>query len=79
MAIPNRRRGAANNQPTIPDDTYICQKCDLEMVKKATSFSYMGRTFNTDLYRCPKCGQVMIPEELVKGRMKEVETIMEDK
>ena len=79
MAIPNRGRGRGQNQPLIPDDTYICQKCELEMIKKPASFSYMGRTFNTELYRCPKCSQIMVPEELVKGKMKEVETIMEDK
>lgn len=79
MAIPNRNRYGNQNNINIPDDTYICQKCNKEMIKKATSFSYMGRTFNTELYRCPKCGQVMVPKELVTGKMKEVETIMEDK
>ncbi len=79
MVIPNRGKGRNQSQPQIPDDTYICQKCNCELVKKSTSFSYMGRTFNTELYRCPKCGQVMVPVELVKGKMKEVETIMEDK
>ncbi len=42
-------------------------------------FSYLDHSFHTDLLRCPRCGQVFIPEELVKGKMQEVEMALEDK
>jgi hypothetical protein len=55
---------------------YACQK-ELEVVK--TDFSYLGHSFFTEVPRCPECGQVFIPEELVRGRISEVEMQMEDK
>jgi hypothetical protein len=35
--------------------------------------------FPVDLLRCPKCRQVFIPEELARGKMSEVEKLLEDK
>ena len=43
------------------------------------NISYLGSMFPVDLRRCPKCGQVFIPEELVLGKMSEVEKLLEDK
>ena len=43
------------------------------------NFSYLGKQFEHEVDRCPECGQVYIPEELAKGRMAEVEKILEDK
>jgi hypothetical protein len=40
---------------------------------------YMGSAFPVDLPRCPKCGQVFVPEELATGKMLEVEKALEDK
>lgn len=57
----------------------ICQLCQKKMVKRRTDFEYLGHHFFTDLLRCPDCGQVYIPEELVNTRMKDVETLLEDK
>lgn len=57
----------------------ICCKCQIEMEPKKTNFSYLGHSFSTDILKCPKCEQVFIPEELVKGRMAEVEMQLEDK
>ena len=61
------------------EQSYICQKCNLAMVKQDTGFSYLGKTFRTDILRCPGCGMVYVSEELARGRMKEVEMMMEDK
>ena len=58
---------------------FLCQKCNLLMASKQAGFSYLGRTFRADILKCPKCGLVFIPEELVQGRMKEVETLIEEK
>ena len=57
----------------------ICQKCNEPMVLKRTGFTYIGRTFHTEVLQCPTCGLVFVPQDLVKGRMKEVESLMEDK
>jgi uncharacterized protein with PIN domain len=57
----------------------ICQLCKKKMEKRKVDFQYLGHRFFTDLLQCPDCGQVYIPEELVKTRIKEVETLLEDK
>lgn len=57
----------------------ICNICHVELKKTKTYFEYLGHSFHADMLRCPECGQVFIPEELVKGRMAEVEMMLEDK
>ena len=43
------------------------------------NFSYLGHNFHADILKCPVCGEVYISEALVRGRMTEVEMLMEDK
>ncbi len=57
----------------------ICDRCKVEMVDKEVQFSYLGKSFRHKVKRCPECGQVYISEELVKGRMSQVEKMLEDK
>ena len=57
----------------------ICFKCQKELELKKTNFTYLGHSFYTEVPRCPECGQVFIPEELVRGRISDVEMQMEDK
>ena len=57
----------------------ICCKCDMELEQKKITFNYMGFNFHTDLPCCPSCGQVYIPEDLVTGKMAEVEMELEEK
>lgn len=57
----------------------ICCSCQKEMIPQKTDFTYLGHSFYTDVLRCPECGNVYIPEQLVKGRMAEVEMELEDK
>ncbi len=59
--------------------TLICWQCRKELELRKTDFTYLGHTFYADMPRCPQCGQVYIPEELVRGRIAEVEMQMEDK
>ena len=56
-----------------------CAKCGVPLVNKRTVFNYMGRSFGHEVPICPKCGKVFISKELAKGRMAEVEQLMEDK
>lgn len=60
-------------------NNWKCRKCGVALEKKKTVFDYMNRTFSEELYKCPKCGMVMIPSELALGRMAEVEETLEDK
>ena len=57
----------------------ICNLCKLELRPANTNFSYLGHSFRVEAPRCPGCGQVYITEELVKGRIAEVEMELEDK
>jgi hypothetical protein len=57
----------------------ICDKCKVEMQEIEANFSYLDRTFRHKVNRCPQCGQICLDEELVNGRMSEVESKMEDK
>ena len=59
--------------------TKICNRCNVDMKPMKVGFSYLGHSFHAETLRCPSCGQVFIPEELVKGRMVEVEMELEDK
>lgn len=57
----------------------ICGRCGVPLVKQKTVFQYLGYEVYEELPRCPECGQVYLDEELVRGRMAEVETEVEDK
>jgi len=57
----------------------ICCKCRKELKPVKTYFNYLGHSYYADILRCPDCGEVYIPEELAKGRMTEVEMMLEDK
>ena len=57
----------------------ICNLCNLELESTNTNFTYLGHSFRAKMPRCPGCGQVFIPEELVRGRIAEVEMELEDK
>jgi uncharacterized Zn finger protein len=59
--------------------TLICDNCKLEMREIEAEFTYLNHSFRHKVMRCPNCGQVCLSEDLVSGRMKEIETLMEDK
>ncbi len=57
----------------------VCCKCNVNLVRQKTVFNYMGFTFNEVMPRCPVCGLVYISEEIVAGRMADVEMQLEEK
>ena len=61
------------------DKKLICYKCNVELKPTRTHFTYLDHSFYADMPKCPQCGQVYIPESIVKGRMAEVEAELEDK
>ena len=61
------------------EEKLICDKCNVEMQPIEVQFKYLSRSFRYKVPRCPQCGQVSLPEELVNGRMSEVEAMIEEK
>ena len=61
------------------DEILLCGQCGRELEMQNVKFSYLGQHFQTELPSCPDCGQPYIPEDLVRGRINEVETELEDK
>ena len=61
------------------EEKLICYKCNVEMQLIEVQFKYLSRSFRYKVPRCPQCGQVSLPEELVNGRMSEVEAMIEEK
>ena len=57
----------------------ICSRCNVALEMHKAYFSYLDHSFNTEVMRCPSCGQVFIPESLAKGQMAQVEVSIEDK
>ena len=59
--------------------TLICDSCQVELEEIESQFRYLGKSFRHKVRRCPKCGQICLTEDLVTGRMKQVEKLLEDK
>jgi predicted RNA-binding Zn-ribbon protein involved in translation (DUF1610 family) len=56
-----------------------CETCGEGLVMRKVEFSYMKGSFHAELPACPKCGLVLITEELAMGKMAEAEKALEDK
>jgi len=56
-----------------------CADCNVQLALGQVTVSYMGNSFTTDMPYCPRCGLVVVSEELAMGKMAEVEKILEDK
>ena len=63
----------------MADEQLYCDLCQEALTLQKTHFTYLGHAFLAELPRCPLCGQVYIDEDLVKGRMAQVEMTLEDK
>lgn len=59
--------------------TLICSKCNVELQEISANFVYLEKTLQHNVMRCPECGQVYLSEDLVRGRMREVEDSLEEK
>lgn len=56
-----------------------CFKCGKNLEEQEKIFVYLEREFSHNVLCCPECGQVFLPEMLVKGRMKQIEMMLEGK
>ena len=59
--------------------TLTCNKCKVDLIIADATFRYLDRSFHHKILRCPKCGQIYLPEDFVTDKMKKVETSLEDK
>ncbi|MBQ2678223.1 MAG: hypothetical protein Q4A48_01090 [Bacillota bacterium] len=59
--------------------TLTCSKCNVELQEFEANFVYLEKTLQHKVLRCPECGQVYLPEEMVRGRIREVEDSLEEK
>jgi hypothetical protein len=62
-----------------PSPPWTCARCGTALTQGKIEIAYLGSAFPVDLWHCPACGLVLIPEELALGRMLEVEKMLEDK
>lgn len=69
--------GATDRTPQTP--SYICGKCKLALELSRVTASYLGSEFPVELWKCPGCGKVLVPESLATGKMLRVEQALEDK
>ena len=63
----------------MDEQKLICGKCKVPLKVREATLTYLGHQIRQDLPGCPVCGQVYLPEDLVKGKMHEVEIMLEDK
>lgn len=61
------------------DRELICSRCRCPLESKRVDFEYVKHVFFADAPRCPQCGQVYLSEDLVLGRVAQVEMELEDK
>lgn len=62
----------------VPSE-WRCDACDETLCAHETRIEYLGNEFAVELFQCPRCGLVLIPEDLALGKMLEVEQLLEDK
>ena len=58
---------------------WMCGSCNVPLVLEKVDVAYLGNAFPADLWKCPRCGLVFVPEELALGKMVDVEKQLEDK
>jgi len=62
-----------------PASPLLCGKCKLRLELGKVTASYLGSEFPIELWKCPGCGKILVPESLATGKMQQVEQALEDK
>lgn len=63
----------------VESPEWLCANCSIPLKTAQVTVAYLGNAYPVDLLRCPRCGLVLVPEELALGKMAEVEKTLEDK
>ena len=61
------------------ESNLVCLKCNRTLVYDIANLNYLGHRISEKFLRCPVCKQIYIPEDVVLGKMAEVEESLEDK
>nr|NJM02308.1 NAD(P)-binding protein [Desulfobacula sp.] len=61
------------------EDEIVCQACNEKLNDYKNHVEYLGSRFDVALPQCRRCGRVYISPALARGKMAEVEKILEDK
>lgn len=75
MKVPQRNA----KQEEKPDEKLMCSRCQCPLELIELRITYLDRHFTHKVPRCPKCGQVFIPQELAEGKMSQLEKSLEEK
>ena len=70
---------AENAQNSPPPGPLLCCKCKVPLAPGKAGFTYLKHHFSAEVPKCGQCGQVYISEELVSGKVAQVEAELEDK
>jgi hypothetical protein len=58
---------------------WICNRCRVPLEVQTVRLQYLKTIFALHLPACPRCGMILIDEELATGKMAEAEQALEDK
>ena len=61
------------------DAGWICNQCKAPLEVQKVRLQYFHTIFALNLPACPRCGLMLISEELATGKMAEAEQALEDK
>lgn len=69
----------SDTKQTAIELALTCVRCGVLMKVRSVTLSYLGHKFTAQVPQCEECGQVYLSEELVRGKIAEVEELLEDK
>jgi predicted nucleic acid-binding Zn-ribbon protein len=58
---------------------WICNRCKVSLEVQTVRLQYIKTIFALHLPACPRCGMILIAEELATGKIAEAEQALEDK
>lgn len=58
---------------------WICNRCQVPVEVQTVRLQYARVIFAIHLPACPRCGMILIGEDLATGKMAEAEQAIEDK
>jgi len=63
----------------MAQEQLICHKCNRELEPATVNLEYLGHRMTYQLPRCPGCGLIYIPEDVVVDKIQRAEMELEDK
>ena len=70
MSTPPERKG---------ENEWTCATCAVGLEPAKVQAAYVGCGFTIELLQCPRCGLVLVTEDMAVGKMAEAEKVLEDK